>query len=228
MSGDEHTVYRRLGMLHVLQVLIAPYDEYQVMLVMNGEAATDFLPVFKALRPGGNVVVIPSSASPHTSVHTGLLLAGFVDVSDTAGYPAGGDKAVKGRRPQWDVGAAASVSLPSRAAVKPAISSWKLGANDVADEELVDQDMLLDDTPVPLAAKGANDDCGPGAGGRKRACKNCTCGRAEEEAEAQEVSAPSSSSCGNCYKGDAFRCSGCPFLGMPAFEPGQEKVMLKL
>ncbi|KAK6090221.1 hypothetical protein P3W45_000769 [Vairimorpha bombi] len=48
----------------------------------------------------------------------------------------------------------------------------------------------------------------------KKKCANCTCGMDNKPVE-NRVSA-----CGGCHKGDAFRCSGCPYMGMPSFNEG--------
>ena len=71
----------------------------------------------------------------------------------------------------------------------------------------------------------------------RKACKDCSCGRREREDGgggdvvtlgdlAADAAPPVKSSCGSCSLGDAFRCEGCPFLGMPAFEKGQEQLVL--
>jgi anamorsin len=100
---------------------------------------------------------------------------------------------------------------------------------------LIDEDDLLgeegdwapDTTAVPRT-KNATDDCGGRA-----PCDNCTCGRKDNGGnnnDALAAAAPpiSSSNCGKCGMGDAFRCASCPFLGKPAFKPGQEQVVLEM
>ncbi|PQE26986.1 putative Fe-S cluster assembly dre2 protein [Rutstroemia sp. NJR-2017a BVV2] len=118
------------------------------------------------------------------------------------------------------------------------------------DDELIDEDTLLTEEdmkrPVNIPAE-----CIPRAGKRRRACKDCTCGLAEriakEDAEkraaadiqlqALKLDADDLAevdftvkgkvgSCGNCSLGDAFRCDGCPYIGMPAFKPGEEVRLL--
>jgi Cytokine-induced anti-apoptosis inhibitor 1, Fe-S biogenesis len=62
----------------------------------------------------------------------------------------------------------------------------------------------------------------------KKACKNCSCGRKEQE-EAGDSTADQVpvSSCGSCYLGDEYRCDSCPYRGTPAFKPG-EKVTIQI
>lgn len=107
-------------------------------------------------------------------------------------------------------------------ATKP---EWEAGAKVKVDlSDLVDEDDLLaadglEPPPVP-------DDVGCSA---RKPCANCTCGRADAMEEAPKPKpAAAVSECGNCAKGDAFRCAGCPFLGKPAFKPGEEALILEM
>ena len=90
-------------------------------------------------------------------------------------------------------------------------------------------------------------ECRPKTGKRRRACKDCTCGlkekiesedtqrRADADSQLNTLKLDASDltemdftvqgkvgSCGNCALGDAFRCAGCPYIGLPAFKPGEE------
>ncbi|KAG8524326.1 Anamorsin [Galemys pyrenaicus] len=145
---------------------------------------------------------------------------------------------VTGKKPNFEVGSSSQLKLSvakKSPLVKPAVDPaavqlWTLSANDMEDEsvELIDSDELLDpeDLKKPDPASLRAPSCGEGK--KRKACKNCTCGLAEElekEKSKEQGSSQPKSACGNCYLGDAFRCASCPYLGMPAFKPG-EKVLL--
>jgi hypothetical protein len=155
-----------------------------------------------------------------------MKILGFVDIM-AAKDPASGERFVVCQKPNIIIGNKAKISIAGS-------ESWKMDTNDLADEDLIDESSLLNDG---IVVQSEQFDCGEGSAGKKRACKNCSCGLAEVEAaeeakaraEGREVqTVTKTSSCGSCYKGDAFRCASCPYLGKPAFEPGQEKLVLAL
>ena len=92
------------------------------------------------------------------------------------------------------------------------------------DVDLIDEDELLDEEDMVKPDQSTLRVCG--TTGKRKACKDCACGLAEELEAGGEIKTKSfNSSCGSCYLGDAFRCASCPYLGMPAFKPG-EKIQL--
>ncbi|KYN37003.1 Anamorsin [Trachymyrmex septentrionalis] len=123
---------------------------------------------------------------------------------------------VSANKPSFEVGS----SIPILFAKKQT-NVWKL--DDPVDEDLIDEDELLDESDLVKPDAASLRVCA--TTGKRKACKDCSCGLAEELSGKAASDCTVKSSCGNCYLGDAFRCASCPYLGMPAFKPG-EKVLL--
>ncbi|XP_075694349.1 anamorsin [Rhinoderma darwinii] len=199
-------------------------------------------------RPSADVAWFRSSAR----LSSALTLSGFTEVTQILEEPVSSQQAdgvrelvgpsgshvasltIAAKKPNYEVGSSTQLLLSRRPVTgKPtadpaAVKLWTLSANDMNDEDvdLLDSDELLDQDdlekpPPPSSLRGGG--CGEGSEKKRKACKNCTCGLAEDLEE--KKSAAPASACGNCYLGDAFRCASCPYLGMPAFKPG-EKVVL--
>ncbi|RSL67004.1 Fe-S cluster assembly protein DRE2 [Fusarium duplospermum] len=123
-------------------------------------------------------------------------------------------------------------------------------SDDLDDDDLIDEDTLMTEEDL-LRPINIPPECQPKAGKRRRACKDCSCGlaerlakedaekRAEADKKLESVKLATDDlaeidftvqgkvgSCGNCSLGDAFRCDGCPYIGLPPFKPGEEVRLL--
>uniref|UniRef100_A0A7S0VEI6 Anamorsin homolog n=1 Tax=Polytomella parva TaxID=51329 RepID=A0A7S0VEI6_9CHLO len=176
--------------------------------------------IIKRISLGAKVYVVDAKAPASKAAEiasevmlNGLILPSKVDSFDGA--------MVVATTPTWTVGTKDAIKL-----TKPQndTSKWLLPESG-ENEEYIDEDELLGQAPAPAPTNP--DDCEVGRAGKK-ACKNCTCGRAEEEAAGkpvvltQEMLDNPQSGCGSCGLGDAFRCASCPYRGLPAFEMGKK------
>ena len=135
-----------------------------------------------------------------------------------AGMPARMQQALDKRQPPPP-----PATAPASADAVAAAWSAAVAAGAPNGAELINEDDLL--AAEDLAAKEANMDCGTGSDGKRKACKNCSCGLREmlENEDANAAPPPEAkSACGNCALGDAYRCAGCPHRGKPAFVDGSE------
>jgi anamorsin len=224
-------------------VILQPEYYSQVHLASeDGEAEVSSQVVekiFATLQPGGTL----SGAKLSQSSSVSAIITGFVEKLGSWTKP---EKSINNSSApvvlKRSINSTKSSILPKFKKADNLV--LKLDLNDDDDgEDLIDENELLDG-PLPSAIK-IPEKCQPPDGKRRRkACKDCTCGLKElelQEEEAQRakqsnvvslsvddtaeldftVPGKATGSCGSCALGDAFRCDGCPYLGLPPFKPGQ-------
>ncbi|XP_011044827.1 PREDICTED: anamorsin homolog [Populus euphratica] len=187
--------------------------------------------MFRVLKPGGTILiyssqqpVIGETDKAISGLQRKLLLGGFLEAEALQPKSVGLSNVVrsfgvKAKKPSWNIGS----SFALRKSIK---SPVKVQNDDYSD--LIDEDSLLTEEDLKKPQLPPVGDCEVGS--TRKACKNCTCGRAEEEEKVKlgptmdQLNNPQSA-CGSCGLGDAFRCATCPYKGLPPFKLG-EKVSL--
>ncbi|XP_023325921.1 anamorsin homolog [Eurytemora carolleeae] len=185
--------------------------------------------ILKVLTPKGQLYIVESiEDSFKNTVRSGLLLSGYTDIQEPVNLSSDtGEGQVymwRGSKPEFEIGASKPLSFAKKPAQTKKVDTWTL--DDLEDDtvELIDENTLLEEQDLVKPDPSSLKVCG--TTGKRKACKDCSCGLKEELEDGKEVKTKSvNSSCGSCYLGDAFRCASCPYLGMPAFKPG-EKIQL--
>lgn len=171
----------------------------------------------RVLKPGGKVLVQTSLDKPGSALERKFFIAGFLELQAFQGTQS---LTIKGKKASWTMGTSFAIKKATK--IIPAIQ-----IDD--DSDLIDEDSLLTEDDLKKPPPPPVGDCEVGS--TRKACKNCTCGRAETEQKVQKLGLTAEqinnpkSACGNCGLGDAFRCGGCPYSGLPPFKLG-EKVSL--
>ncbi|KAJ0963918.1 hypothetical protein J5N97_029040 [Dioscorea zingiberensis] len=195
--------------------------------------------ISRVLRPGGKILIQVfftiddelaklTSQLERASVMAGLLkFEALHDVKAFFSLDGYQSFTIKCEKAAWNVGASFNIKQALAGKKKPAEALPKIQID--VESDLIDEDSLLTEEDLKKPHLPPVGDCEVGS--TRKACKNCTCGRAEAEEKveklgltAEQINNPQSA-CGNCGLGDAFRCGSCPYKGLPPFKLG-DKVSL--
>ncbi len=142
------------------------------------------------------------------------------------------------RTPPFAIGTSFPLKLkPKAKAAEEVASAWGVAPDALAGAPSVDERTIVAEADLRAAGQASSSaaamDCGTGSAGKRKACKDCSCGLASQLAAQEAGLGPvvkldaadvPASACGSCALGDAFRCAGCPSKGLPAgqtYKPGQ-------
>lgn len=153
------------------------------------------------LSNNGKIIVSVSNKDEASEIKSNLRFAGFTGLK----INEENEKIfVSGNRKDWGE--------------SKETNQWKVVSKNENSNKINEKDLIDPNNVYDQFAKEQNCMTKP------KPCKNCTCSRANENKNENEQKDGTfvKSDCGKCYLGDAFRCEGCPYRGMPAFEPGQK------
>lgn len=169
--------------------------------------------IIKLLKPQGNLVIRQPVASSEdmAMLKSNLIMNGFVNISEGKKINLNEEETrhikaklnmstfdlieITAQKPNFEIGSSCAINIGSTAKSGTGdgdvLAAWKI--TESYDDDLIVEDDLLSEEDLKKPDPDSLKVCG--TTGKRKACKNCTCGLAEELAG--EKPPEKTSSCGN-------------------------------
>eukprot|EP00468_Gymnochlora_sp_CCMP2014_P007163 CAMPEP_0167750862 /NCGR_PEP_ID=MMETSP0110_2-20121227/6228_1 /TAXON_ID=629695 /ORGANISM="Gymnochlora sp., Strain CCMP2014" /LENGTH=247 /DNA_ID=CAMNT_0007636233 /DNA_START=110 /DNA_END=853 /DNA_ORIENTATION=- len=183
--------------------------------------------VGRILRPGNSLII--ESINKKDDINSMATKAGLTKLRDDEGSMI------------WQVGSGKTKETSTgKSPEQSQDKTWKLDVNAESqiDEKFKSAAIISDAKEISRSAsdKSSGRRRVPCKKPPRKACKDCSCGRAEGKGEGLQedikvidssgnLIPPPKGGCGACSLGDAYRCEGCPYRGQPRFKVDGDRVV---